>query len=212
MTVGRGRIAPELAGEFPGLALLYELVAARAGRSDAGLRERLRLLSDGMTGGAALELRRQSIPHAYRVFFRHVGVDPDVDRTPIEEAAVERLLRGAYVSRDRVSDALLIALVETGVPAWALDADAAGDPAALSIRPAGAGERLGAGPYAHELPRGRLVVAGAHGLVAPLFGPPAPQLAITKATRRVLVFAVQVPAVPALYVDEALFTIREALA
>ena len=62
------------------------------------------------------------VPWAYRVFFRHIGLDPDVTRTPIESAALERLIRGGWRSENLLDDALTIALIETGVPLWALDA------------------------------------------------------------------------------------------
>ena len=32
------------------------------------------------------QLRTRPVPRAYRVFFRHVGLDPDVERTPVEQA------------------------------------------------------------------------------------------------------------------------------
>ena len=78
-------------------------------------------------------MRTQPIPHAYRAFFRQVGVDPDAARIPAEAAAVGRLVHGRFESRDALADALLIALVETGVPVWALDAGVV-DSGSLGIR------------------------------------------------------------------------------
>ena len=88
------------------------------------MREHLDVLSTRFRGADALALRQRPVPHAYRVAFRHVGLDPDVTRTPIEAAAIERLVQGGFVSRGLLDDALTIALVETGVPLWALDAEA----------------------------------------------------------------------------------------
>ena len=69
-------------------------------------------------------MRQEPVPWAYRVFFRHVGIDPDERRTPIEEIALERLQHGGFESRGLVDDALLIATLETGVPVVAFDAAA----------------------------------------------------------------------------------------
>jgi DNA/RNA-binding domain of Phe-tRNA-synthetase-like protein len=108
-----------------------------------------------------------------------------------------------------VHDALLIALVETGVPVWALDEGAcAGE---LGIREALARERLGEGPYAHELPAGRLVVADDRGPAGVLFGDLAPDRVPSPATGALRVFAVQVAGVPDLHVEEALWACAEAL-
>ena len=76
---------------------------------------------------------------------------------PLEAAVLERLLRGGFKSRNLLDDALTIALVETGVPFWALDSDAV--EGELGVRVAGADETLGRGPQALPVPAGRLVVA-----------------------------------------------------
>ncbi|HEY8639224.1 MAG TPA: hypothetical protein VIL53_01820 [Solirubrobacterales bacterium] len=68
-------------------------------------------------------MRQRPIPWAYRVFFRQIGLDPDQTRTPIEELALERMKKGAFVSRSQLDDALTIAIVETGVALRAFDAD-----------------------------------------------------------------------------------------
>ena len=73
-----GLVAAELRAEFPELQALSCEVAAPAGRStDPGTRERLALLAARMRGGRAVELRREPVPAAYRVFYRHIGIDPD---------------------------------------------------------------------------------------------------------------------------------------
>ena len=118
-------------------------VPARPGRSTPGLRERLRTLSSRFHGAQAIQLRTDPIPHAYRVFYRHVGLDPDTERTPVEAAVVDRLMHGGFRSRGLVEDALLIAVAETGVPLWALD-DATLE-GALGIRLAGEPSRSAAG-------------------------------------------------------------------
>ena len=167
-----GWVAEELRAELPGLGIVsLELPAPRAKRSPHGVREHLAMLSTRFRGADALALRQRPVPHAYRVAFRHVGLDPDATRTPIEAAAIERLVQGGFVSRGLLDDALTIALVETGVPLWALDADAVHGE--LSLRLARAGEQLGDDQEAPPLPDGQIVVADARTPLAPLFGEPA---------------------------------------
>ena len=73
--------------------------------------------------------------------FAHIGLDPDIVRTPIEAAVLERMLRGGFLSGGLLSDVLLIALIDTGVAVWALDAESVDGP--LGIVSSGEGERLG---------------------------------------------------------------------
>ena len=69
------------------------------------------MLSNRLGGASVVAMRTQPIPHAYRAFFRHIGLDPDASRIPSEEAAVARLLQGGFRSNDLISDALLVALL-----------------------------------------------------------------------------------------------------
>lgn len=188
----QGWIAPEVAAEFPDLRLHeVQLALPRGiGRSSDGIRQRLRDLSDRFTGAQAIAMRTQPIHHAQRVFFRHIGLDPDRDRPPAEAIAVERLRAGHFRSTDALSDAIVIAVMETGVPVWALDdAPLAGG---LGIRPGD---------------DGRLVVADAVQPVAVLFGdvlfPPA------REARAVRLFSVQLAGIPSIHVEEALWTVCE---
>jgi DNA/RNA-binding domain of Phe-tRNA-synthetase-like protein len=198
-----GWIAQELAGELPELRLWSVVIAARNGRSPAPVRERLRALSDRFRGPQAVALRRQPVPWAYRVFFRHIGLDPDAQRTPVEALALERLLKGGLRSESLLDDALTIAVMETGVPLWALDADRL--EGELGLRVAASGETLGRGEGALPLVAGRLVVADSAGPVAVLFGDTAPELAVTRQTARMALFSVQVAGVPTIHVEEALW-------
>ncbi|MBV8999830.1 MAG: hypothetical protein JO304_12265 [Solirubrobacterales bacterium] len=210
MSFASGNIAPELSAEFPGLRLHWTALDARVRRSSAATRGRLRALSDRYLGARVVAMRTQPIPRAYRTFFRQVGLDPDAARIPSEEAAVRRLLHGRFESRDTVQDALLIALVETGVPVWALDARAV-DIGSLGIRIAAVGDRLGSAADGALLPAGQLVVADAASVHATLFGPPAPEHAPRSRTRRIVLFAVGVDGVPAIHVEEALWVSTDAL-
>ena len=204
-----GWIEGELASELPDLRLASVTVRGGPRRSPPELRERLGMLADRFHGARALSIRSEAVPAAYRVLFRHIGLDPDVHRTPIEAAAVQRLLRGGFVSGRAVEDALVLALVETGVPVWALDAERV--EGSLGLRAARETERLGAGEYANDLVPGRLIVADDAGPVAVLFGDAAPDRLPGRATARLLLFAVGAPGVPALYFEEALHCAAEAL-
>jgi len=206
-----GFVAEPLRDELPGLGVVsLTLPAPRAKRSPPGVREHLDVLSLRFRGAEALALRQRPVPHAYRVAFRHVGLDPDATRTPIEAAAIERLVQGGFVSRGLLDDALTIALVETGVPLWALDADAVhGD---LWLRLARSGERLGEAAQGRPLPDGQIVLADAHTPLAPLFGDPADDRLPGSGTTRLLLYALRVDGVPAMHVAEALWQCAETLA
>ena len=204
-----GWIDPELAAEFPELRLWSLTLDARSGRSPASLRERLREMSDRFRGPQAVVMRQRPVPWAYRVFFRHIGLDPDEHRTPVEALALERLKAGGFRSRSLLDDALTVAVMETGVPVWALDADRA--EGALGIRPAVRGERFGEGEYASDIPRGRLLVADDAGPVGVLFGALAPGRGVGPETRRMTLFSVQVAGVPDIHVEEGLWTVADIL-
>ncbi len=188
-----GPVDPAVRAELPGLRLWSVRVRASPGASTPGLRARLAHLADRLGGARAAALRREPVPRAYRVLFRHVGLDPDADRTPIEAAVLDRLLRGGLRSAGRLEDALTIALLETGVPVWALDAAHVAAPLALG------------------LDGGRIVVADAAGPVCPLFAAPPRERAPGPATCAMVLFAVQPAGVSALHLEEALWLVAEAL-
>jgi len=190
-----GDVSPELRAEFPGLRVHFTALDARVRASSPDLRRRLRALSDRYRGAGVVAMRTQPIPHAYRAFFRQVGLDPDAARIPSEEAAVRRLVQGRFRSLDSVQDALLIALIETGVPVWALDACAV-DVASFGIRAS---------------PTGQLLVGDGSRVHATLFGAPAPEHLPGPRTDRVVLFAVGVEGVPAIHLEEALWLAGEAI-
>jgi hypothetical protein len=104
---------------------------------------------------------------------------------------------------------LLIALLDTGVPVWALDAEQVDGP--LGIRLSTDGEPLGRAEGAAPLAADRLVVADAGGALAVLFDAPVAPHRPRGETRRLLLFAVRVAGVPGLYAEEALWSVRSAL-
>ena len=197
-----------VAEELPGLRLWALDLDSGDAPSPAELRHRMGEMSSRYLGSHALALRSKPIPHAYRVFFRHIGLDPDVTRVPVEAVVVERLKAGGFKSRSVLHDALTIAIVETGVPIWALDAETVlGD---LEIRRAAEGEPLGRGEeYPAWVPEGRLVVADLEGPVAQLFDEVARPHRVTAATARTRLYSVQVEGVPAIHVSEALWTVTD---
>ena len=210
MSFAIGVVSPELREEFPGLRLHWTALEAVVRPSPRDVRRRLRELSDRVAGPGVVAMRTQPIPHAYRAFYRQVGLDPDAARIPSEEAAVRRLLQGHFQSRDTLQDALLIGLVETGVPVWALDARRV-EVDSLGIRTATSGERLGSSPDGHSLSAGQLVVADASRLHATLFGEPATEHAPGPGAQRIVLYAVAVDHVPAIHVEEALWVCTDLL-
>lgn len=209
-----GWCAQEVQEAFPDLRLVVsetrlEGEGSLTGGSPHGVRERLATLSDRWSGAQAVMVRRQAVPAAYRVFFRHIGLDPDVQRTPMEGAVLERMFDGGFVSRGLLRDVLLLALVDTGVPVWALDGEALDGP--LGVRLSRRGEPLGRAKQARELQDGQLVVADASAALGLLFGELAPEHGVHSRTRQLALFALQVPGVPELQVEEALWSAQSTL-
>jgi len=210
-----GWCAPEVSETFPELRIVtcevrLERALSLTGSSPPALKERLRELSNRWAGAQAIMLRSQPVPAAYRVFFRHIGLDPDVQRTPLEEAVMRRLIDGGFLPRGLLEDVLLAALVDTGVAVWALDAGTLDGP--LGLRLSSAGERLGRDDAkAPELQAGQLVVADASRALALLFAAPARRHCPRADSRRLALFSLQVPGVSTLHVEEALWSCRTTL-
>jgi DNA/RNA-binding domain of Phe-tRNA-synthetase-like protein len=183
--IRRGLVADAVAAEHPGLWLAWTEVEAAPAPTPRELRERLRRMADRMTGAEAIAMRRREVPHAHRVFFRHIGLDPDVVRTPIEALVLRRMSEGGLRPQGLIADALNLAALETGVGVWAFDG-------------------LAGAPRIEE-DDGRLVLADEGGRLALLFGEPE-RRAVSKDTRRLALVAIAVPGVADLYVQEALWT------
>jgi DNA/RNA-binding domain of Phe-tRNA-synthetase-like protein len=191
-------VAPEIATEFPGLRLHWVTTPVLSRSSPQAVVGRLALIASRYRGASVVAMRTRPVPRAYRVFYRQIGLDPDVERVPAERAAVRRLLDGGFRSVGLVADACLIALLETAVPVWALDAEAVAPPG-LGIRTTTA-QDAGA-----EHGAGSLAVADGSRVHARLFADPVPPTAAGPRTRRVALFAVAVEGVPDIHVDEALW-------
>jgi DNA/RNA-binding domain of Phe-tRNA-synthetase-like protein len=183
--IRRGLVADDVAAEHPGLWLAWTEVDAAPAPTPRELRDRLRRMADRMTGADAIAMRQREVPHAHRVFFRHIGLDPDVVRTPIEALVLRRMSEGGLRPQGLIADALNVAVLETGVGVWAFDG-------------------LVGVPRIEQVD-GRLVLADSNGPVGLLFGEPE-RGAVSKTTRRLTLVAIAVPGVADLYVQEALWT------
>jgi DNA/RNA-binding domain of Phe-tRNA-synthetase-like protein len=202
-----GWIEPNLAEEFPGLSIVSTALETATGRSPEALKEQLRLLSDRIAGAQAIQLRQKQIPWAYRVFFRHIGLDPDTTRTPIEQLIFERMHDGRFKSRNRVDDALTIAMVEVGVALRAFDADRVEGRVGLRLSSEGEAFEGRASP----LPEGTIVVADERRALGILFDRTAEGRGVRRGTGRVLLAAIGVRGVPDIALEEALWVAGSAL-
>jgi DNA/RNA-binding domain of Phe-tRNA-synthetase-like protein len=202
-----GWIEPALAEEFPGLSIVSTALETTTGRSPEALKERLRTLSDRIAGAQAIQLRQKPIPWAYRVFFRHIGLDPDTTRTPIEQLIFERIHDGRFKSRNRVDDALTIAMVEVGVALRAFDADRVEGRVGLRL----SAEREGFEGRVSPLPEGTIVVADERRPLGILFDRTAEGRGVKRGTSRVLLAAIGVRGVPDIALEEAIWVAGSAL-
>jgi DNA/RNA-binding domain of Phe-tRNA-synthetase-like protein len=205
-----GFTAAEVEEEFPGLRLHWMTIEGRLRGSPRSLQRRLRDLAGRYRGQSVVALRTKPIPQAYRAFFRQIGLDPDVRRIPSEGAAVARLLQGGFRSVDLVHDACLVALIETGIPVWPMDADAL-DVSGLGIRTASPEDRAALAGEGGYLEEGTLVIADHQRPHAVLFEEPLAGRRVSRRTRRIAIFSVAVNGVPPIHVEEALWMCSELL-
>ncbi len=113
-------------------------------------------------------------------------LDPDRP-SPAEALTLERLIRGQYRSRGVLPDALLIATVDTEVGVWALDAD-----------------RLHGVPHVADG-----VIADGVGTIAEWFADPG---YVTRATRRLVLYALVPIGMTDLDAEEAILIAAEIVA
>jgi DNA/RNA-binding domain of Phe-tRNA-synthetase-like protein len=164
-------------------------------------------MSNRFGGAQAIHLREKPIPWAYRVFFRHIGLDPDSNRTPVEEMTLQRMHDGAFKSKNRLDDALTIATMEIGVAMLAFDADKL--EGRLGIRPSAPGEKFEG--LVGSLTDGTLVIADEKRPVAVLFGDIAEGRGVHPKTERTLLAAIGVKGVPDIALEEALWLAASAM-
>jgi hypothetical protein len=174
--IERGPVEPATGASLAWCALAVARDPTR--RSPAALRKRLNALSDRHGGAHAISQASREIPAAYDRLQTRLGL---ALRSPPETLTVARLVRGAYRSRGVLRDALTIAIADTEVGVWALDADRVTGPLRISDG----------------------AIADDTGPLAALFATPD---SVTGATRRLLLFALVAPGIPDLAVEEALST------
>lgn len=202
----RGRMAAragwcdeDLRADFPGIGILQRTCAVTAD-AERRVADRLAVVGARIDGRNAASLPLEATPTAYRTLARQLGLDPDDDGTPLAGLLRERIRQGRLPSLGVVADACTCALLETGVPVFALPlSGVAGD---LGLTLARAGETLPGDP-GDRLPERALVVSDlarplALGLLAPPLAP-APR-------EGVVLYAIRAPRVADLLVDEALWT------
>jgi DNA/RNA-binding domain of Phe-tRNA-synthetase-like protein len=206
LALAEGWVEAELAAEFPELCLVHAPLEVRPRRSTPAVKQRLRALADRYTGAKVIHMRQDAVPWAYRVFSRQVGIDPDSDRTPAEAVALERLRHGGLRSENLVDDALTIAICETAVPVFVLDADRI--EGELGLRLARSGERLS---VTRPLSDRQLVVADDRRPVAVVLGEVAEHAGVRPDTERMLLCALRVKGVPPIVAEEALWILGEIL-
>jgi DNA/RNA-binding domain of Phe-tRNA-synthetase-like protein len=141
------------------------------------------------------------------VFFRHIGLDPDTTRTPIEQLIFERIHDGSFKSRNRIDDALTIAMVEVGVALRAFDADRVEGRVGLRLSAEGEAFQGRVSP----LPDGTIVVADEQRPLGILFDRTAKGSEPGRGTSRVLLAAIAVRGVPDIALEEALWVAGSAL-
>lgn len=189
-----------VAREFPELRMRYTVIDAGPVKSPVEMQHRLDDISTRFRGRKAMELPSKPIPSAYRVFQRQVGLNPETHPSPIEAVSRDRILRGTFISRNRLLDALLIATIESQIAIAVVDADTVDLP--LGIRQVRTDD-------ATELPDGTLAIADANGVVAELLGPPEPPNEVHLHTTRTAVVAVGVAGIADWMLEDALWRVAD---
>jgi DNA/RNA-binding domain of Phe-tRNA-synthetase-like protein len=206
-TVRQGWVAPELADELPGIGVYWLTAAARPAKTPHAVRDQMRAMAGRITGAGVVQARQDTVPWSYRVLWRRLGVDPDVDRTPVESLMVQRLEQGGLPSHGMPNDAVVVATLETGVPVVVVDAaKVEGEP---GLRTARAGESLGG--VEGTLRAGEVVYADEREPLARLDGEVAAARAVGATTTSMLACALAAPAVSQIEIDEALWIAVELL-
>jgi hypothetical protein len=196
-------VADTVKADFPGLRLYLAWVSVpQRRRSPAVVVERLKAADDRARGLAVGGLRSSPVATAYRAFARQIGLDPDAERNPLEQVAIERLEAGRLVSRGTLADALTIGMVETGVPLWAIAQETTTGWLRIDVDDSG-----------------RLVLADEEKPLVAVMAQPPPELEVV--TRRrprngappatAVVYALRVGKVPPATVEEAFWHVRSAM-
>lgn len=193
-----GWCSSELEEDFPGLGLVQLESAVLADAVDR-IRDRLEDVAGRIDGRSVATIPLERVPAAYRALARQLGLDPDADGTPLAEVLRDRIRHGTIPSTGVVADAAAIAMLETGVPVYAVGAEDVAGPLGLTL--AEEGEVLAGDPLA-ALPPRAVVVSDLQGPLALALLPP-PR--VPRPRERVVLFAIRAPGVADLEVEEALW-------
>ncbi|UTI65415.1 hypothetical protein NBH00_04180 [Paraconexibacter antarcticus] len=192
-------VAEAVRADFPQLRLWAGWVAVPPGRkSSPGLLDRLADVDDRARGLPTGRLRTDPVAASYRAFARQIGLDPDAERNPLEQLAIERLRVGRLPSGGPLADAMTVAMLETGVPLWAV-----------------ASERATGWLSVDADDEGRLVIAENGRPLVPLMASPGEELRppIHRRTpSTAVVYALQVGKVPTSTVEEAFWHLQAGVA
>jgi DNA/RNA-binding domain of Phe-tRNA-synthetase-like protein len=198
MAVRAGWCDEELRDDFPGIGVVALDCAVGNGAPERVAR-RMGVVSQRIDGRNAASMQLDAIPAAYRRLARQLGLDPDVDGTPLAALLRERIRWGRLPSVGVVRDACTCAMLETGVPVFALPLDeVTGD---LGLTVAREGEVL-PGHAGSPLGAGAVVISDLSRPLALAMLPPA----LEPAPRAdVLLYALRAPGVADLELEEALW-------
>lgn len=191
-------VSDAVRADFPQLQLWVCWLGVPPGRkSTPALRRHLAEADDRVKGLAVGGLRTDPVATAYRAFARQIGLDPDADRNPLEQLAIDRLVVGRVASAGPLPDALAVAMLETGLPLWAIDAGQTNG-----------WLRVDADDDGH------LVIRDDQRVLAPLMAAPPDDVAHAPHRREsttALVYALQVGKVPTSTIEEAFWHLRDAV-
>lgn len=180
-----------LAQDFPALAVLYASRPVGGAAYHRAAKERLESLGDRIGGDLVAAMRQQAVPGAYRAFARQIGLDPDGDGMPLEQALMDRIRAGRFTPGSRTRDPCTVAMLETGVPVWVADENHL--QGRLTLRTTSDDTDA-------------LAIWDDRHRVAPVLGAVAQTLMPTRRTAAVRLFALRVEGVPDATVREALWT------
>lgn len=190
----KGDVVEDVAADFPQLRLWSMQVAVPGWKSPKELLTRLADIDVRVRGVATGSHRMHGVTCEYRGFARQLGLDPDIERNPLEHAALERLTHGRFRTVGHLHDALLVGMLETGIPLWAFDAHAVQGWLTVDVAA-----------------DNRVVIRDDRGPIANILTPPPAEAAVGKKCRQAVVYALGVGKVPSPNVEEALWYVRGAL-
>lgn len=190
--IQRVDVAEELREDFPRLKAWCMWQGVPSRKSTRQAKERLAEMDDRVRGAPVGQFRTHAVAQAYRGFARQIGLDPDVDRSPLDQAIVQRLAAGRYATAGRVTDALRIAMLETGIPLWAID-----------------GAHVHGWLRVRSDEQGRLVLCDDLRELTMLMADPPEDLQPHKRTETVIVYALTVGQVAPAAAEEAFWHVRQ---